>query len=190
MNESLHAPVRDHGSGINDCANDDSQKEHVRRKHRKDNRRRKWEAKKLAAESRDASENLGNKFARGADAAGLVYKDLLDFYDSPDPEKPENVKEVYKNIAEKVRIEPQEFQDELAEIAIPESHHKDLPGHGMLIEFCTSENSAIGKVGHQHGVHVICCTEKTLNVENSSARSLALTCLTPYHVNLGLSGNI
>lgn len=57
VNESLHAaahaPVRDHGSGINGCANEDSLKEHVRRKHRKDNRRRKWEAKKLTTQSKD-----------------------------------------------------------------------------------------------------------------------------------------
>ena len=49
-----------------------------------------------------------------------------------------------------------------AEVAVPEPHHSDLPGHGMLIEFCTSEGSTSGKVGHQHGVRVIRCTEKNL----------------------------
>ena len=170
VNESLHAAVhaqmRDHGTSMDDRADDLSQKGHVKRKHRKDNRRRKWEAAKLASQSTDPSKDLGNKFARGADAAGFVYKDLSDFYDSPDPEKPVNVKEAYKNIAGKGRTEHQ-------------AHHKDLPGHGMLIEFCTSENQPLerywkGYVGHQHGVHVIRCTEKTLNVEDPKTEKALL----------------
>ena len=90
----------------------------------------------------------------------------MDFFRSPDHEKTESEKEVYQNIAERVHNEQHDYQGMAAEIAVPDPHHPDLPGHGMLIEFCTSADSAIGRIGHQYGVHVIRCTEKTLNADD------------------------
>ena len=38
------------------------------------------------------------------------------------------------------------FQSTAAEVAIPEHHHTGLAGHETLIEFCTADESMMGKV--------------------------------------------
>ena len=156
------------------CVDADSQKEHVKRRHRKDNRRRKWEATKLAKQSKDSDGDVAKKIDRGDEAVDKILKDLLDFDRSPGHEKTESEKEVYQNIAERVHNEQHDYQGIAAEIAVPDPHHPDLPGHGMLIEFCTSADSAIGRIGHQYGVHVIRCTEKALNADDPATEKALL----------------
>eukprot|EP00435_Cladocopium_sp_Y103_P008030 s2775_g2.t1 len=98
----------------------------------------------------------------------------MDFYNSPCPDKPDKDKKIFKKIASRVQGEQHGFQNMLAEVAIPEPHHQELPGHGMLIEFCTSDDSTIGQVAAQHGVHVIRCTEKTLNCNDPKTEKALL----------------
>ena len=178
MNGSFHAttsgPLREDDTSVKVCVGAESQTEHVRGKHRKDNRRRKWEAAKLAKQSKDFDGDIAKKIDRGDGAADKILKDLVNFYRSPSLEKTESEKEVYKNIAERVHNEQHGYQDIAAEIAVPYPHHQDLPGHGMLIEFCTSEGSAIGRIGHQYGVHVIRCTEKTMNADDPATKKALL----------------
>ena len=178
VNESLHANAhaleRDHGTSVEVCVDGVSMKEHVRRKHRKDNRRRKWERLNHHAKSDDQPSGKTPDMCQGGDASERVLRDLLDFYNHPDETKLETEKEVFRSISAAIEKEHTGFQDMAVEIAYPEPHHSDLPGHGMLIEFCTSEDSTIGKVGHQHGVHVIRCTETNLNVDDPKTEKALL----------------
>ena len=117
----------------------------VRRKHRKANRRRNWEQVKLAARSTNPLSGKATEVRQGEDAAELVIKDVLDFYDSPGVERPAEEQEVFRNIANVARKEQHEFQDLIAEVAVADPRRKNyLPGHGMLIEFCASEDSTVG----------------------------------------------
>ena len=160
------APLREDHASVKVCVDAESQKEHVRRRHRKDDRRRKWEAAKLAKQPKDSDDDIAKKIDGGDGAVDKILKDLLDVYRSPGLEKTESEKEVYRNMAERVHNEQHDYQEIAAEIAVPDPHHQDLPGHGMLIEFCTSEESAIGRIGHQYDVCVIRCTETTLNADD------------------------
>lgn len=179
VQESFHAtisaPLREDHASVKGCVDAESQKKHVGRTHRQDNRRRKWEAGKLAKQPKDLDGDIAKKIDRGGRAVDKILKDLLDFYRSPGLEKKESDKEVYKNIAERVHKEQHDYQDIAAEIAVPDPHYQDLPGHGMSIEFCAGEDCAIWRIGHQYGVQVIRCTEKTLNADDPATEDEYMT---------------
>ena len=165
---------RDHEPSLQVCVGSLGDKEHVRRKHRKDNRRRKWEARKLAKTTSLEPAVPSHEVIQGEHAAERIYEDLMDFYSSPGPDKSYDDLETFKSIAVRVKNEQDVFQKCPAQIAIPEQHHQGLKGHGMLIEYCTSDDSNVGKVGAQFGVHVVRCTEKTLNIEDPKTEKVLL----------------
>ena len=72
MNEPFHAtasaPLHEDHASVKICVDADSQKEHVKRRHRKDNRRRKWEAAKLAKQFKDSDGDVAKKIDRGDEA--------------------------------------------------------------------------------------------------------------------------
>ena len=111
LHASVHAPECDHGTSVEVCVDDVSIKEHVRRKHRKDNRRRKWERLKKQVRSDEPPSGKAPGFCRGEDASKRVLKDLLDFYDHPDETKLETEKEVFRSISAAIQEEHVGFQD-------------------------------------------------------------------------------
>ena len=72
VNEPFHATtsalLHEDYASVKVCVDADSQKEHVKRRHRKDNRRRKWEATKLAKQSKDSDGDVAKKRDRGDEA--------------------------------------------------------------------------------------------------------------------------
>ena len=72
---------------------------------------------------------------------------------------------MYQNIADYINQEDDQ-QVEPAEIAQYEPHHQGLPGHGTMIEFCASDDSMMGRVAEEVGVHIVRCTETNLNIED------------------------
>ena len=59
----------------------------------------------------------------------------------------EQTSKLYQSIALSIAKEFEDFQSSAAEVAIPEPHHPGLAGHETLIEFCTADESMMGKVG-------------------------------------------
>ena len=80
----------------------------------------------------------------------------------------------YQTISHSIAKELQDFHNSAAEVAIPEPHLPGLAGHGTLIEFCTADDSMMGKVGKDSGVHVIRCSESHLNVEDKGTMKVLL----------------
>ena len=79
LHANVHALERDHGTSVEVCVDDLSEKEHVRKKHRKDNRKRKWEKQRLQAAPKNPLSGKDHDVCRGEDASELVLRDLLDF---------------------------------------------------------------------------------------------------------------
>ena len=93
--------------------------------------------------------------------------DMSQFYEMKAQEKDAHEAEVYRQIAKDIKEEHVKFEnsDVHCEPITVEQHHEGHPGHGMLIEFCTSTDSMLGTVAKEYGIHVVRCTEKSLNVE-------------------------
>ena len=139
-----------------------SDTEQRRRKHRKENRRRKWE--KLKRQKPEAP--VRKPIIRGVEAVETMMNGLQQFYNDRSRQHDEQTSELYQSISHSIAKEFNDFSESTAEMAVPEPHHPGLPGHGTLIEFCTSSDSMMGKVGKDLGVHVIRCSENHLNVES------------------------
>jgi hypothetical protein len=91
---------------------------------------------------------------------------LRDFYNDCATQHGEQTSKLYQTISHSIAKELQDFHNSAAEVAIPEPHLPGLAGHETLIEFCTADDSMMGKVGKDSGVHVIRCSESHLNVED------------------------
>jgi len=133
-----------------------------RRQHRKDNRRRKWERLK----SQRPLSMTSKVFDRGATAVETMMSGLRDFYNDCATQHGEQTSKLYQTISHSIAKELQDFHNSAAEVAIPEPHLPGLAGYETLIEFCTPDDSTMGKVGKDTGVHVIRCSESHLNVED------------------------
>ena len=93
--------------------------------------------------------------------------DMSQFYEQMAQTKDASEAAVYRQIAKDISEEHATFDnsDPPGEAVTVEQHHEGLPGHGMLIEFCTSPDSMLGNVAKEYGIHVVRCTEQSLNVE-------------------------
>ena len=105
-----------------------------RRKHRKENRRRKWE--KLKRQKPEAP--VRKPIIRGVEAVETMMNGLQQFYNDRSRQHDEQTSELYQSISHSIAKEFNDFNESIAEVAVPEPHHPGLPGHGTLIEFCTS----------------------------------------------------
>ena len=139
-----------------------------RRQHRKDNRRRKWE--KLKNEKPNAPTQ--KPIVRGVAAVETMMNGLKEFYNDCSKHHDKQTSELYQSISRCIAKELSDFNDSAAEVAIPEPHHPGLPGHGSLVEFCTSAESMMGKVGKDLGVYVVRCSEGHLNVESDKTMEI------------------
>ena len=145
--------------------------EHLHKQRRKEKSRKKWQSHKKASgrESSNCDHCGDSSVFRGKDAADSMMTELQTFYgEHAKLHDPETAK-VYESIASSVSREALGFKHAAADVAVPEPHHSGLTGHGMLIEFCTSRDSMMRKVGKDLGVQVIRCTETHMNVEHDSA---------------------
>ena len=130
-----------------------------RRKHRKENRRRKWE--KLKRQKPEAP--VRKPIIRGVEVVETMMNGPQQFYNDRSRQHDEQTSELYQSISHSMF---NDFNESTAEVAVPEPHHPGLPGHGTLIEFCTSSDSMMGRVGKDLGIHVRRCSENHLNVES------------------------
>ena len=105
---------------------------------------------------------------RGKNAVASMMTELQTFYS-------EHVKlHEYNSLAASISREARDFKHAPADVAVPEPHHAGLTGRGMLIEFCTSPDSMLGKVGKDLGVQVIRCTETHMNVEHDATMDILI----------------
>ena len=92
---------------------------------------------------------------------------LRDFYNDCAAQHDEQTSKLYQTISHSIAKELQDFHNSAAEVAVPEPPHlPGLAGHRTLIEFCTADDSMMGKVGKDSGVHVVRCSESHLTVED------------------------
>ena len=141
-----------------------TEQQHLKKKEAKERRRELWDKEKKNA-VRGASNGCVAGLVRGKEASRKLVKDIHDFYAEKGREAMNEDRQIYQNIADYINQEDHQ-QAEPAEIAQYEPHHQGLPGHGTMIEFCASNDSMMGKVAKEVGVHMVRCTESNLNVED------------------------
>ena len=139
-------------------------RQHLKRKEAKEHRKELWE-KKRKNTTKGAHSDFTSDLIRGEEASRKLVKDIHDFYAEKGQEVKNEERQVYQNIADYINQEDDQ-QVEPAEIAQYEPHHQGLPGHGTMIEFCASDDSMMGRVAKEVGVHIVRCTETNLNIEN------------------------
>lgn len=105
---------------------------------------------------------------RGATAVETMMNDLQELYNDHAKFHEPEAAEVYESIASNIAQEALDVKHAPADVAVLEPRRTDVPGHGMLIEFYTSQDSMMGKVGKDLGVQVIRCTETHMNVEHDT----------------------
>ena len=93
---------------------------------------------------------------------------LRDFYNNRILQYNEQTSKLYQIISHNTAKELQDFHNSAAEVAIPEPHLPGQAGHGILIDFCTADDSMMGKVGKDSGVHMISECRKQGNNEGPS----------------------
>ena len=125
-----------------------------RRQHRKDNRRRKWE--RLKSERPVTVYDI-KVFDRGVTAVETMMSGLRDFYNGCATQHDEQTSKIYQTISHSIAKELQDFHNSAAE---------GWTSWARNLEFCTADDSMMGKVGKDSGVHVIRCSESHLNVED------------------------
>ena len=136
--------------------------EHLKKASRKARRRERW---KTAKADGQGGVDQQKKKRHGVSIEDMV-RDMKNFYEQRAKGKDASEAEVYQQIAKDIQEEHDAFVPEIpGEAVVVEQHHEGLPGHGMLIEFCTSQDSMLGVVGKEYGIHVVRCTETSLNVE-------------------------
>ena len=139
--------------------------EHLKKANRKARRRQRWNATSAAGQGGPSKVHQAPKKIHGVSIDGMV-QDLTNFLEEKASKQPTEA-EVYRRIARDVAQEHTVFSrsEQPCENVTIEQHHESLPGHGMMIEFCTSSDSMIGQVAKEYGIHVVRCTESSLNVE-------------------------
>ena len=136
--------------------------EHLKKASRKARRRERW---KTAKADGQGGVDQQKKKRHGVSIDEMV-RDMKNFYEYRAKGKDASEAEVYQQIAKDIQEEHDTFVPEIpGEAVVVEQHHEGLPGHGMLIEFCASQDSMLGVVGKEYGIHVVRCTETSLNVE-------------------------
>eukprot|EP00434_Breviolum_minutum_P040269 symbB.v1.2.035778.t1/scaffold4900.1/size33223/1 len=128
-------------------------RQHLKRKEAKEHRKELWEKKRKNA-TRGAHSDFTTDLIRGDEASRKLVKDIHDFYAEKGQEVKNEERQVYQNIADYINQEDDQ-QVEPAEIAQYEPHHEGLPGHGTMIEFCASDDSMMGRVAEEVGVHIV-----------------------------------
>ena len=139
-------------------------RQHLKRKEAKEHRKELWEKKRKNA-TRGAHSDFTTDLIRGDEASRKLVKDIHDFYAEKGQEVKNEERQVYQNIADYINQEDDQ-QVEPAEIAQYEPHHQGLPGHGTMIEFCASDDSMMGRMAEEVGVHIVRRTETNLNIES------------------------
>ena len=163
----LVAPARGHDNVSHDLIlyQDPPQvepvQEHSKKAKRKAQRRRKWESATTTGQGGSSERKI-----HGISINEMVL-DMSQFYEQMAQTKDASEAAVYRQIAKDISEEHATFDnsDPPGEAVTVEQHHEGLPGHGMLIEFCTSPDSMLGNVAKEYGIHVVRCTEQSLNVE-------------------------
>ena len=146
------------------------------KQHRQEKSRKKWEShKKASGRESSKSDHCGDSSVfRGKDAVEFMMTELQTFYsEHAKLDCPETAK-VYESLASSISREARNFNHAPADVAVPEPHPSGLTGHGMLIEFCTSPDSMVGRVGKDLGAQVIRCTETHMNVEHHTTMDILI----------------
>ncbi len=153
--------------------NSDDMKEHRRRQHRKDNRRRKWEAMK-----RDKKEATGKASRPPSGSAVLLplMDEAVTFFKEQAKDHEGKIAKRFTELARKMEEENLKYQRLPACPAtrstnVRSKNKTTLPGHGHLIEFCTESDSGIGRIGESYGITVTRCQKDHLNVEDPSTKA-------------------
>ena len=151
----------------------DSYKEHRRKQHRKDNKRRKWEAMKKIRKVERGELRL----PRGEQSMIAMMHDMAEFFLEQSQTNTGRTGRHFEALAVEVKKELEQFD------AMPISKEKfdvfdneyskekqsaqaGLPGKGKFIELCTEPTSNLGKVGDLMGIEVIRCTKEENNLEH------------------------
>ena len=154
----------------------ETNKEHRRRQHRKDNKRRKWEAMKKTR----LVEKAQKKLPRGELSMVVMMRDMVEFYTTQAQTNKGKIAKRFEALAVEVMKELESFEQPqmqtdptclTASTAKQRPRQTGLKGRGMLIELCTEPDSNLGVVGEKLNVKVTRCTKEVNNLEYESTTS-------------------
>ena len=148
----------------------ETSKEHRRKQHRKDNKRRKWEAMKKTR----LVEKGQKKLPRGELSMVVMMRDMVEFYTAQAQANKGKIAKRFEALAVEVMKELESFEQPqmqtdptclTASTMKQRSRQTGLKGRGMLIELCTEPDSNLGVVGERLNVKVTRCTKEVNNLE-------------------------
>ena len=154
----------------------ETNKEHRRRQHRKDNKRRKWEAMKKTR----LVEKGQKKLPRGELSMVVMMRDMVEFYTAQAQANKGKIAKRFEALAVEVMKELESFEQPqmqtdptclTASTVKQRSRQTGLKGRGILIELCTEPDSNLGVVGERLNVKVTRCTKEVNNLEYESTTS-------------------